>query len=396
MNDKELMELVNHTKLKTTKMINLVAHDYEPFEDVLKCDELLRLNQHCVTDTKFYRDVHRLATSRAKQLFDAAFVDISPISGEQANQIIYQNLLHSGDKVIMFNSSLDTLEPNETLYSDYLKNCQVYECNVAKKTQLIQYDQLEKMALEIRPALIVIKTQAYSRIIDFKRCRAICDAVGAKLLVDISSVVGLVATGHYPNPVIYADVVTGITHQTLRGPVGGLVMTNNEAFETLIETKRENLIQREMWISHVISKAVAFKAAMNSDFNLYQKNILKNTKQLEKEFKSLGVKLLTKGTDYHSIIIDTDQTFNLTNEEAEKILHQSLIKCKKVIIKTNDQTSNLISGLEIGPTLLTLQQFTPEDMSKIAQFIKLSLTYYQDEAMFYSIKKQVAAFLETK
>ena len=309
-----------------------------------------------------------LAIERAKKLFDCKFANVQPHSGAQANGAVYLALLKPGDTTLAMslNSGGHLTHGAKPAQSGKWFNALHYE--VDKETGLIDYNAVEKLALENKPKLIIAGGSAYSRIIDFKKFRDICDKVGAYLLVDMAHLSGLVAGGAYPNPTKYADVVTSTTHKVLRGPRGGIILTNNEELAKKFNSAIFPGLQGGPLMHVIAAKAVCFKEALSDDFKTYSKNVISNAKILSEKLTEKGFKIFSGGTDTHLMLVDL-RDFNVTGKDAEASLVRSNITCNKNGIPFDTQSPMITSGIRLGTPACTTRGFGHREFTLIAELI---------------------------
>lgn len=311
-----------------------------------------------------------LARERAKKLFGCNFANVQPHSGSQANFAVYFALLNPGDTV--FGMSLAdgghlTHGSPVNVSGKYFK----FESYGVDENGYIDYDEVEKKALEIKPKLIVAGASAYPRVIDFKRFKEIAEKAGALLMVDMAHIAGLVAAGLHPNPVEYADVVTTTTHKTLRGPRGGLILTNNEELAKKIDKAIFPGIQGGPLMHVIAGKAVCFGEALTEEFKSYQEQVVKNAKALSDTLISEGFDIVSGGTDNHLMLVDL-RKFSLTGKELEKRLDDIGITCNKNAIPFDPEKPFVTSGIRLGSPAVTTRGFKEEDMAEVGRIIKLA------------------------
>lgn len=315
-------------------------------------------------------EVENLAIERAKKLFGCDYANVQPHSGAQANMAVFFAMLEPGDKVMGMN--LDhgghLSHGSPVNMSGKYFDVTFYGVN---DEGFIDYDEVRRIALEVKPKLIVAGASAYCRIIDFKRFREIADEVGAYLMVDIAHIAGLVAAGLHPSPIPYAHVVTTTTHKTLRGPRGGLILCNQEAAEQFNFNKAIFPGIQGGPLEHVIAaKAVAFQEALQPEFAEYQAQILKNAKALCEGLMKRGVKIVSGGTDNHLMLVDLSGT-DLSGKELEKRLDRAHITCNKNTIPNDPRSPFVTSGVRLGTPAVTTRGMVEEDMDQIAEAIAL-------------------------
>ena len=326
----------------------------------------------------FVDEVEDLAKERLKKLFDVKFVNVQPHSGSQANMAVYLALLDQGDKVL--GMSLDAgghLTHGYRLSFSGI-NYKAYSYGLNPISEQLDYDEIEKLALEIKPKMIIAGASAYSRKIDFKRFKEIGDKVGAYLLVDMAHIAGLIAAGLHQNPCEYADVVTSTTHKTLRGPRGGIILTNNEEIAKKIDRAVFPGSQGGPLMHVIAAKAVAFKEALEPSFKDYQIQVVKNAFVLAEELKKFGYKIISGGTDNHLLIVDIYGHLGITGKDAEKMLQEINITCNKNTIPNDTLPPFVSSGIRLGSPAMTSRGLKEEDFVEIAHIIDDTLNKKQD------------------
>ena len=319
--------------------------------------------------------VENLAIERAKKLFGAAYVNVQPHSGAQANMAVFQAFLKPGDTFM--GMSLDQgghlSHGSSANFSGKYFHCVPYGVN---EQGFIDYDEVERIALECQPKLIVAGASAYCRTIDFKRFREIADKVNAILMVDIAHIAGLVATGLHPSPIPYAHVVTTTTHKTLRGPRGGMILCGTEEYAKKLNSAIFPGTQGGPLMHVIAAKAVALKEALSDDFKDYQKQILVNAQALAAGLMKRGITIVSGGTDNHLMLVDL-QNLGLTGKQAEKMLDEVHITCNKNTIPNDPQSPFVTSGLRLGTPAATTRGFDADDMDQIAEAIALTLKDFE-------------------
>ena len=314
--------------------------------------------------------VEDLARERAKKLFGCDYANVQPHSGAQANMAVFFAMLNPGDKVMGMNLDHGGHLSHGSPVNMSGKYFDVTFYGVNEKG-VIDYEEVRRIALEVKPKLIVAGASAYCRVIDFKKFREIADEVGAYLMVDIAHIAGLVAAGLHPSPIPYADVVTTTTHKTLRGPRGGMILCNQEAADKFNFNKAIFPGIQGGPLMHVIAgKAVALKEALQPEFKAYQEQILKNAKALCEGLMKRGVKIVSGGTDNHLMLVDLSET-ELSGKELEKRLDRAHITCNKNTIPNDPRSPFVTSGVRLGTPAVTTRGMVEEDMDKIAEAIAL-------------------------
>ena len=335
-----------------------------------------------------------LAIDRAKELFKADFANVQPHSGSQANMAVYMSLLTPGDTILGMSLSEGghLTHGSKVNFSGKLYNVVSYGLN--NETGEIDYDQLERLALEHNPKMIIGGFSAYSRIADWQRFREISDSVGAYLLVDMAHIAGLVAAGCYPNPVPIADVTTSTTHKTLRGPRGGIILARkNEEIEKAINKQVFPGTQGGPLMHVIAAKAQAFKEAMAPDFISYQKQVISNAQLMATLFQDNGYKIVSGGTDCHLFLVDLMDK-NITGADAESALGQSNITLNKNSVPNDTRSPMVTSGLRIGTPAVTTRGFGEEEIKLLVKMMVSVLNNIEDRAVQLTIKNQVLELCE--
>jgi glycine hydroxymethyltransferase len=316
----------------------------------------------------FVDEVEELARERAKKLFDAGFANVQPHSGSQANMAAYLAVARPGDTIMGMSLSHGghLTHGSPVNFSGKLFNVVAY--GVDEESELIDYSEVRKLALEARPSVIIAGGSAYSRIIDFRKFREVADEVGAILMVDMAHFAGLVAAGLYPNPLDFAHVVTTTTHKTLRGPRGGMILTNDEEIAKSIDKMVFPGTQGGPLMHVIASKAVSFGEALEDNFKVYQQNIVENTRQLAKSLEEKGLRIVSGGTDTHLFLVDLTP-INVTGKAAEKALEKADITVNKNTIPKETRSPFVTSGIRIGTPAVTTRGMTEKEMPIIADLI---------------------------
>lgn len=332
-------------------------------------------------------EVEELARERAKKLFGAEHANVQPHSGSQANMAVYFTILQPGDTVLGMDLSHGghLTHGSAVNFSGRLYNFVSYGVN--KETEMIDYEQVRRLALEYRPKLIVAGASAYSRIIDFKKLKDICDEVGAYFMVDMAHIAGLVATGAHPSPVPYADFVTSTTHKTLRGPRGGLILCK-EKYAKALDKNIFPGVQGGPLMHTIAAKAVCFKEALQPEFKDYINRVVKNCKVLAEELVKYDFKLVSNGSDNHLILVDLNNK-NITGKDAEKLLDSIGITVNKNTVPNETKSPFVTSGIRIGTAAVTTRGFDEEDMKEVAALINDTIKNKDEDLS--SLKNRVKA-----
>ena len=374
--DKELFNSIKDEYIRQQNHIELIASENIVSKAVLEAQGSVLTNKYAegYPGKRYYGgcehvdESENLAIERAKKLFDCKFANVQPHSGAQANGAVYLALIKPGDTILgmSLNSGGHLTHGAKPAQSGKWFNAVHYDVN--KETGLIYYDMVEKLALENKPKIIIAGGSAYSRVIDFKKFRDICDKVEAYLLVDMAHFSGLVAGGAYPNPTKFADVVTSTTHKVLRGPRGGIILTNNE---DLIKKFNSAIFPGlQGWpLMHVIAaKAVSFKEALSDDFKIYTKNVIANAKILSESLTDKGFKIFSGGTDTHLMLLDL-RSFKVTGKDAQASLGRANITCNKNGIPFDTESPFITSGIRLGTPACTTRGFGEQEFKLIAELI---------------------------
>ncbi len=319
--------------------------------------------------------VEEIARERAKKIFGAEHANVQPHSGANANLATFFALVKPGDTVMGMNLSEGGHLSHGSPANISGKYFNIVPYGVDSETEVIDYEEMRHIALECKPKMIVVGASAYSRIIDYKKCRAICDEVGAYLMVDMAHIAGLVAAGLHPNPVPYSDVVTSTTHKTLRGPRGGLILCKEE-YAKAIDKAVFPGTQGGPLMHIIAAKAVAFGEAMTDEFKAYQQQVVKNAAVLCDALKKEGFKIVSDGTDNHLMLVDL-RAFDITGKEMEHRLDEVHITVNKNTVPNETQSPFVTSGLRIGTPAVTSRGFKEEEMLLIAGWIKKIATDFE-------------------
>lgn len=323
--------------------------------------------------------VEDLARERLKKLFDAKYVNVQPHSGSQANMAAIRALLNHGDKILGMSLDAGGHLTHGYRLSFSGKDYQSFAYGVNVETGLIDYEEVRKIAQIVRPNLIIAGASAYPRIIDFKKFREIADEVGAYLMVDMAHIAGLVAAGLHPNPVPYAHVVTSTTHKTLRGPRGGIILSNDEE----LGKKIDKVVFPETQggpLEHVIAaKAVCFGEDLKPEFRQYARQVIKNAQALSDELEKKGLKVVTGGTDNHLLLVDVKASLGITGLDAQKALEDCNITLNKNSIPGDKEKPAYCSGIRLGSPAMTTRGYKEEDFRLVGDMIYDVLSHIGDE-----------------
>lgn len=394
--DKAIAESVKRELRRQRDNIELIASENFVSKDVLKLQGSVLTNKYAegyphkryYGGCMFVDEVEELAIKYAKDLFKCEYVNVQPHCGSSANMAVYKALLNVGDKVLGMNLShgghLTHGSPKSFSGIDY----QIVSYDVNLETEMIDYDELEKIAMEEKPKMIIAGASAYSRIIDFKRFKEIANKCGAYLMVDMAHIAGLVAAGLHPSPIPYADVVTTTTHKTLRGPRGGMILSNNEEIMKKINKMIFPGIQGGPLMHVIAAKAQCFYEALQPSFKSYQEQILKNAKTLSKTLMNKGFKIISGGTDNHLMLVDV-KSIGITGKEAETVLESINITCNKNTIPNETETPAITSGIRLGTPAMTTRGLKEKEFEQIGEIISVALKNKDNKKILNSLKKSV-------
>lgn len=385
--DLEIFEAIDKELKREETHIELIASENFVSQAVLEAQGSILTNKYAEGYSRhryyggcdYIDEVEDLANKRVRQLFNVKYSNVQPHSGSQANMAAYFALLNKGDKVLGMNLSdgghLTHGHPKSFSGIDYT----FYSYGVNPTTGIIDYDEVSKIAKEVKPKLIVAGASAYPRKIDFKRFREIADEVGAYLMVDMAHIAGLVAAGLHQNPCDYAHVVTTTTHKTLRGPRGGVILTSDYEIYKKINSAVFPGCQGGPLMHVIAAKAVAFKEALSLEFKEYANQIIKNSYAFAKRLKELGYKLVSDGTDNHLILIDVLQSVGITGRDAEAKLGLVNITVNKNTIPGETLSPQITSGIRVGTAAMTTRGFVEADFCEVADLIDLALRSKDEE-----------------
>ncbi len=384
--DAEVFAAIKSETARLEGNLELIASENVVSEAVLEAQGCVMTNKYAegypgkryYGGCEFVDEVESLAIVRAKQLFNAAHANVQPHSGSQANMTVYLSVLKPGDLYLGMNLAhgghLSMGSPVN--FSGFIYKVVPY--GVSEKTETIDYDEVERLAKEHRPKLIVAGASAYPRIIDYLRFRQIADDVGALLMVDMAHIAGLVAAGLHPSPVPYADFVTTTTHKTLRGPRGGMVLCKAEHAK-IVDSRVFPGMQGGPLMHVIAAKAVALKEALSPEFKIYQQQIVKNAQALAKALISKGFRLTSDGTDNHLMLVDLRKS-ELTGKVAQETLDKARVTVNRNAVPFDTRSPFVTSGIRIGTPAVTTRGMKETEMEKIADFIARALDRGSDDA----------------
>lgn len=395
--DREVYDAIEAERKRQNEGIELIASENFVSKSVLEAAGSVMTNKYAegYPDKRYYGGcecvdiVEKIAIERAKKIFNVKYVNVQPHSGSQANMGVYKALLNLGDVILGMRLDHGGHLTHGKNVNFSGKDYTVYSYSVRKEDEYIDYDEVEKIAMEVKPKLIVAGASAYPRIIDFKKFREIADKAGAYLMVDMAHIAGLVAAGEHPSPIPYAHVVTTTTHKTLRGPRGGVIMTNDEEIAKKIDKAIFPGIQGGPLMHIIAAKAVAFKQALSPEFKEYQHQIVKNAKALAEVLEKGGLRLVSGGTDNHMILVDLKSSKGLTGQAVEKALDKAGITVNKNGIPYDTEKPMVTSGIRIGTPAVTTRGMKEKEMEEIGNFILETIENINDDKKLSEIKERV-------
>ena len=399
--DKEIYNAIIEEEKRQEEGIELIASENFVSKAVMEAAGSVFTNKYAegYPEKRYYGGcrnadtVEKLAIERLKKLFGAKYANVQPHSGSQANMGVYIALLEPGDKILGMG-----LSSGGHLTHGYKINFsgKIYhgiEYGLDPETEMLDYDTIRKLALENKPKMIVAGASAYSRIIDFKKFREIADESEAYLMVDMAHIAGLVAAGEHPSPMEYADVVTSTTHKTLKGPRGGIILTNNEEIAQKVDRVVFPGIQGGPLMHIIAAKAVAFKEALSPEFKIYQKQVAKNARALSEELVKGGLRIVSGGTDNHLMLVDL-RPKGVTGKLAEEKLEEAGITCNKNAIPNDPEKPFITSGIRLGTPAITARGMKEEEAVKIGQMILKVLENINDSEKIKEVKNEVLKLTE--
>lgn len=395
--DKEIFDAIQKEHKRQNEKIELIASENFASKAVMEAMGSVFTNKYAegYPGKRYYGGcqnvdiAENLARDRAKEIFGAEHANVQPHSGAQANMSVYFTVLNPGDTILGMNLSHGghLTHGSPVNFSGKMYNIVPYG---VKEDGYIDYDEVERIALECKPKIIVAGASAYPRTIDFKRFREIADKVSAYLMVDMAHIAGLVAAGLHPSPVPYADFVTTTTHKTLRGPRGGMILCKEKYAKDLDKSVFPG-VQGGPLMHVIAGKAVCFKEALTPEFKEYQKQIIKNAKVLAEELMNRGFKLVSGGTDNHLMLVDLTNK-GVTGKEAEAMLDEVGITVNKNTIPFDKQKPNIASGIRIGTPAMTTRGMKEEEMKTIAELIDRTIKGEDKEKIKEDVLKLTSRF----
>ncbi len=395
-NDPIISQLIEQEHARLEAELNLIASENYASVDVLQATGSVLTNKYAegYSGQRYYAGcqvidkVEELAIDRAKQLFNAEHANVQPHSGSQANMAVYFALLKPGDTILGMSLAEGghLTHGHKVNFSGQFYQSVQYKVN--PETQMLDYQEIERLAQEHRPKLIICGASAYARFIDYERLSVIAHSVGAYLMADIAHVAGLIAAKLHPNPFPYADVVTSTTHKTLRGPRGGLILCKKELAAAIDKAIMPGT-QGGPFMHVIAAKAVAFHQALQEDFVAYQKQVIANAQTMAQALQSKGYTIVTGGTDNHLFVLDL-RNKGVTGLQAEQALQKAGITVSRSCIPFDPQKPWITSGIRIGTPAITTRGMGTQEMVDIAQYIDKAIMHYDNDTVLQAIKSKIA------
>lgn len=395
--DKIIREILDKEKNRQRDNIELIASENYVSNDILELQGSIFTNKYAegYPERRYYGGcenvdvIENLAIEYVCKLFNVKYANVQPHSGSQANMAVYRALLNHGDKIMGLNLSHGghLTHGHKLNFSgiDY----EVVSYNVDNDSEVIDYNKVREIALKEKPKMIIAGASAYSREIDFKKFKDIALEVGAYLMVDMAHIAGLVATGLHMSPIPYADIITSTTHKTLRGPRGGMILTNREDIIKKINKVVFPGVQGGPLMHVIAAKAQCFFEALQPEFKEYQLQVIKNIKTLEKVLKEEGIRLVSNGTDNHLLLLDVKNSVGITGKKAEEVLDKINITVNKNTIPNDLESPMVTSGIRIGSPAMTTRGFKEEEFAILGKIICKCLKNYDNEEVLKELKEEV-------
>lgn len=395
--DKRIREILDKEKNRQRDNIELIASENYVSNDILELQGSIFTNKYAegYPGKRYYGgcenvdDIENLAIEYVCKLFNVKYANVQPHSGSQANMAVYRALLNHGDKIMGLNLSHGghLTHGHKLNFSgiDY----EVVSYNVDNDSEVIDYNKVREIALKEKPKMIIAGASAYPREINFKKFKDIALEVGAYLMVDMAHIAGLVATGLHMSPIPYADIVTSTTHKTLRGPRGGMILTNREDIIKKINKVVFPGVQGGPLMHVIAAKAQCFYEALQPEFKEYQLQVIKNIKTLEKVLKEEGIRLVSNGTDNHLLLLDVKNSVGITGKKAEEVLDKINITVNKNTIPNDLESPMVTSGIRIGSPAMTTRGFKEEEFAILGKIICKCLKNYDNEEVLKQLKEEV-------
>lgn len=395
--DKRIREILDKEKNRQRDNIELIASENYVSNDILELQGSIFTNKYAegYPERRYYGgcenvdDIENLAIEYVCKLFNVKYANVQPHSGSQANMAVYRALLNHGDKIMGLNLSHGGHLTHGHKLNFSGMDYEVVSYNVDNDREVIDYNKVREIALKEKPKMIIAGASAYSREIDFKKFKDIALEVGAYLMVDMAHIAGLVATGLHMSPIPYADIITSTTHKTLRGPRGGMILTNREDIIKKINKVVFPGVQGGPLMHVIAAKAQCFYEALQPEFKEYQLQVIKNIKTLEKVLKEEGIRLVSNGTDNHLLLLDVKNSVGITGKKAEEVLDKINITVNKNTIPNDLESPMVTSGIRIGSPAMTTRGFKEDEFAILGKIICKCLKNYDNEEVLKELKEEV-------
>lgn len=395
--DKIIREILDKEKNRQRDNIELIASENYVSNDILELQGSIFTNKYAegYPGKRYYGgcenvdDIENLAIEYVCKLFNVKYANVQPHSGSQANMAVYRALLNHGDKIMGLNLSHGGHLTHGHKLNFSGMDYEVVSYNVDNDREVIDYDKVREIALKEKPKMIIAGASAYPREINFKKFKDIALEVGAYLMVDMAHIAGLVATGLHMSPIPYADIVTSTTHKTLRGPRGGMILTNREDIIKKINKVVFPGVQGGPLMHVIAAKAQCFFEALQPEFKEYQLQVIKNIKTLEKVLKEEGIRLVSNGADNHLLLLDVKNSVGITGKKAEEVLDKINITVNKNTIPNDLESPMVTSGIRIGSPAMTTRGFKEEEFAILGKIICKCLKNYDNEEVLKELKEEV-------
>lgn len=395
--DKRIREILNKEKNRQRDNIELIASENYVSNDILELQGSIFTNKYAegYPERRYYGgcenvdDIENLAIEYVCKLFNVKYANVQPHSGSQANMAVYRALLNHGDKIMGLNLSHGGHLTHGHKLNFSGMDYEVVSYNVDNDREVIDYDKVREIALKEKPKMIIAGASAYPREINFKKFKDIALEVGAYLMVDMAHIAGLVATGLHMSPIPYADIITSTTHKTLRGPRGGMILTNREDIIKKINKVVFPGVQGGPLMHVIAAKAQCFYEALQPEFKEYQLQVIKNIKTLEKVLKEEGIRLVSNGTDNHLLLLDVKNSVGITGKKAEEVLDKINITVNKNTIPNDLESPMVTSGIRIGSPAMTTRGFKEEEFAILGKIICKCLKNYDNVEVLKQLKEEV-------
>lgn len=395
--DKIIREILDKEKNRQRDNIELIASENYVSNDILELQGSIFTNKYAegYPGKRYYGgcenvdDIENLAIEYVCKLFNVKYANVQPHSGSQANMAVYRALLNHGDKIMGLNLSHGGHLTHGHKLNFSGMDYEVVSYNVDNDREVIDYDKVREIALKEKPKMIIAGASAYPREINFKKFKDIALEVGSYLMVDMAHIAGLVATGLHMSPIPYADIVTSTTHKTLRGPRGGMILTNREDIIKKINKVVFPGVQGGPLMHVIAAKAQCFFEALQPEFKEYQLQVIKNIKTLEKVLKEEGIRLVSNGTDNHLLLLDVKNSVGITGKKAEEVLDKINITVNKNTIPNDLESPMVTSGIRIGSPAMTTRGFKEEEFAILGKIICKCLKNYDNEEVLKELKEEV-------